>query len=85
MVAENIKSLQQRIELKCSGVNRKSSEIKLIAVSKTFGVEAIEEVYNEGLRDFAPRRYNSGHFKDQPSEGSRRQESVARKHAAVGP
>ncbi len=56
MIAENIKSLQQRIERKCSGVNRKSSEIKLIAVSKTFDVEDIEKVFEEGLRDFGENK-----------------------------
>ena len=56
MNAENIKSLQLRIEQKCSDVNRNSSEIKLIAVSKTFGVEDIKEVFNEGLRDFGENK-----------------------------
>ncbi len=56
MIAENIKSLQLRIEQKCSGVNRNSSEIKLIAVSKTFGVEDIEKVFDEGLRDFGENK-----------------------------
>ncbi len=56
MIAENIKSLQQRIERKCSEINRKSSEIKLIAVSKTFGVEDIEKVFEEGLRDFGENK-----------------------------
>jgi pyridoxal phosphate enzyme (YggS family) len=56
MIAENIKSLQLRIEQKCTEVNRKSSEIKLIAVSKTFGVDDIEKVYDEGLRDFGENK-----------------------------
>lgn len=56
MIAENIKSLRQKIDRKCTEVGRAGSEIKLIAVSKTFGVEAIEEVYNEGLRDFGENK-----------------------------
>ena len=56
MIAENIKALQQRIERTCSRVNRKSSEIKLVAVSKTFGVEDIEKVFDEGLRDFGENK-----------------------------
>ena len=56
MIAENIKSLQLRIEQKCTEVNRKRSEIKLIAVSKTFGVDEIEKVYDEGLRDFGENK-----------------------------
>lgn len=56
MIAENIKTLQQLIERKCTEVNRDLSEIKLIAVSKTFGTDDIEKVYNEGLRDFGENK-----------------------------
>jgi PLP dependent protein len=56
MIAENIKSLKQRIERKCAEVNRDSSEIKLIAVSKTFGTDDIEKVFNEGLREFGENK-----------------------------
>lgn len=56
MNTENIKSLRERIERKCAEVKRNSSEIKLIAVSKTFGTDAIEKVYNEGLRDFGENK-----------------------------
>lgn len=56
MIAENIKSLQERIERKCSEVNRNSSEIKLIAVSKTFGVGDIQKVFDEGIRDFGENK-----------------------------
>ncbi len=56
MIAENIKSLRERIEQKCAEVKRDSSEIKLVAVSKTFGTDDIENVYNEGLRDFGENK-----------------------------
>ena len=56
MISENITSLQERIEHKCSEVNRNSSEIKLVAVSKTFGTDDIEKVYSEGLRDFGENK-----------------------------
>lgn len=56
MIAENIKSLRERIKRKCDDADRDSSLIKLIAVSKTFGVGEIEEVYNEGLRDFGENK-----------------------------
>ena len=56
MISENIKSLRERIEKKCIEVNRDSSEIKLIAVSKTFGIDEIEKVFDEGLRDFGENK-----------------------------
>jgi len=56
MIAENIKSLRERIEQKCAEVKRDSSEIKLVAVSKTFGTDDIEKVYNERLRDFGENK-----------------------------
>lgn len=56
MITENIKSLRLRIDQKCSGVNRNSSEIRLIAVSKTFGAEDIKKVFDEGLRDFGENK-----------------------------
>lgn len=56
MIAQNIKSLRERIKRKCDDADRDSSLIKLIAVSKTFGVGDIEVVYNEGLRDFGENK-----------------------------
>ncbi len=56
MISENIKKLRERIEKKCIEVNRDSSEIKLIAVSKTFGIDEIEKVFDEGLRDFGENK-----------------------------
>jgi pyridoxal phosphate enzyme (YggS family) len=56
MISENITSLQERIERKCAEVNRNSSEIKLVAVSKTFGTDDIERVYSEGLKDFGENK-----------------------------
>ena len=37
-------------------MKRDSSEIKLIAVSKTFGVDDIEKVFDEGLKDFGENK-----------------------------
>jgi pyridoxal phosphate enzyme (YggS family) len=56
MIAENIKSLLERIERKCDEAKRNRSEIKLIAVSKTFDVGDIEKVFNEGLKDFGENK-----------------------------
>ncbi len=56
MIAENIKVLRDRIERKCVEANRDSREIKLIAVSKTFGTDYIEEVFDEGLKEFGENK-----------------------------
>ncbi|HKB87573.1 MAG TPA: YggS family pyridoxal phosphate-dependent enzyme [Ignavibacteriaceae bacterium] len=56
MIAENIKALRERIERKCAEAKRDSSEIKLIAVSKTFGTDDIEKVFGEGLKDFGENK-----------------------------
>jgi pyridoxal phosphate enzyme (YggS family) len=56
MIAENIKSLRERIERKCFEVKRDSSKIRLIAVSKTFGVEDIRKVLDNGIGDFGENK-----------------------------
>jgi hypothetical protein len=56
MITENIKSLRERIARKCDDVKRDSSEVKLIAVSKTFGIDDIEKVFVEGLKDFGENK-----------------------------
>jgi len=56
MIAENLRLVKDRIERKCAEVNRNPSEIKLIAVSKNFEIEAINQVFNQGIADFGENR-----------------------------
>ncbi len=56
MIAENLAILRDKIERKCNEVGRKPGEIKLIAVSKYFGVEAILEANRLGVKDFGENR-----------------------------
>ena len=56
MIADNLLEVKEKIKRKCLVVKRDISEIKLIAVSKNFGVEDIEQAYNEGVRDFGENR-----------------------------
>ncbi len=56
MIAENIRKVRERVERKCAETKRDPEEIKLVAVSKNFGTDEIEEAYNEGLRDFGENR-----------------------------
>jgi PLP dependent protein len=56
MIAENIKHLTERIDIKCAEFGRNSKEIRLIAVSKFFGVDAINEAINLGITDFGENK-----------------------------
>ena len=56
MIAENLKNVREVINRKCSELNRNPSEIKLIAVSKNFGIDSIEEACKLGLSDFGENR-----------------------------
>jgi hypothetical protein len=56
MIAENIKSLHDRIAERCIKVNRNPAEIKIIAVSKNFGVDEILKANKEGIYDFGENK-----------------------------
>jgi pyridoxal phosphate enzyme (YggS family) len=56
MIAENLAILRQKIEETCKRSGRKPDEVKLIAVSKYFGVDAIIEAKNCRLTDFGENR-----------------------------
>ena len=52
MIAENLKNLRKRIERTCQKCGRKSDDVKLMAVSKTFSIELIKEAIDAGQIDF---------------------------------
>ena len=56
MIAENLAFLRQKIEKTCKRSGRNPDEVKLIAVSKYFGVDVIIEAKNCGLTDFGENR-----------------------------
>jgi pyridoxal phosphate enzyme (YggS family) len=56
MIAENIKHLREGIAAKCAGFKRNPQEIRLIAVSKFFGVDAISEANRLGITDFGENK-----------------------------
>ena len=56
MIAENLKRLRERINVQCAASGINSEEIKLIAVSKYFGISAITEVNNYGVTDFGENK-----------------------------
>jgi PLP dependent protein len=55
-IAENLRTIQSRIARACDTVGRDPSEVTLVAVSKTFPIEAIRELYDLGHRHFGESR-----------------------------
>ena len=51
-ILENIKSVRERIKIACERSGRNESEIKIVAVSKTFPSDFIKFAYEGGIRDF---------------------------------
>ena len=56
MIAENLKILNERIQSKCNELNRDPEKIKLIAVSKTYAADAINNAYELGFTDFGENK-----------------------------
>ena len=56
MIAENLQVLKERITAKCSECKRDQQEVKLIAVSKFFGTDAITEANKLGITDFGENK-----------------------------
>jgi len=51
-IAEQIKTVQTRIQAACAAAGRDPSGVRLLAVSKTFGPEAVREAHAAGLKAF---------------------------------
>jgi pyridoxal phosphate enzyme (YggS family) len=56
MIAENLQALRKNITAKCSECKRDQQEIRLIAVSKFFGIDAINEANRLGITDFGENK-----------------------------
>jgi pyridoxal phosphate enzyme (YggS family) len=56
MIEKNLSILKERIEKSCKTAGRNPDEIKLIAVSKYFGLDSILEVKKLGIKDFGENR-----------------------------
>ena len=54
--AERLETARERIEQACQRAGRSADEVKLVAVSKTFPLEAIEVACDLGLRAFGENR-----------------------------
>lgn len=56
MLKENLAQVEKNIELACKKAGRDRSEVTLIAVSKTKPVEMLQEIYDEGIRNFGENK-----------------------------
>ena len=56
MIAENLQILRNRIDQICTKVNRDPNSIKLIAVSKNFGVDEIKQAIQAGQIEFGENK-----------------------------
>ncbi|MBZ0201247.1 MAG: YggS family pyridoxal phosphate-dependent enzyme [Ignavibacteriaceae bacterium] len=56
MIVENLKYLRESIERSCVEANRKPEDVKLIAVSKNFGLDEINTAFNNGMKNFGENR-----------------------------
>ena len=56
MIEKNLSVLKERIKKCCKTAGRNSDEIRLIAVSKYFGLDSILEVKRLGVKDFGENR-----------------------------
>lgn len=55
-VAERLAELRDRIAAACAAAGRRTGEVELLAVSKTFPAEAVKEAYEAGHRLFGESR-----------------------------
>ena len=56
MIAENIRSVEQRIQAAGARAGRSRDEVTLICVTKTMPVTDLQEAYDEGQRNFGENR-----------------------------
>jgi PLP dependent protein len=59
-IASNLADIRQRITRAAQSAGREPSSIRLIAVSKTFPVDAVREAYQAGQREFGENRVQEG-------------------------
>ena len=63
MISNNIAALRNRIQKKCLECGRSVNEIKLIAVSKYFGIDVINQAIDAGISDFGENKAQELHLK----------------------
>ena len=59
-VADRLSDVRARIDAAARGAGRDPSSVRLVAVSKTFPIEAVRDAYAAGQRDFGENRVQEG-------------------------
>ncbi|MHC5269049.1 YggS family pyridoxal phosphate-dependent enzyme [Enterococcus sp. LJL98] len=72
MISENLLRVRQEIQNSCALVSRQPEEVKLIAVTKSVDSQAMKELHQQGINDFAENRTDVflekyEQFKDDPT------------------
>ena len=52
MIAANLQDVRARLAAACKAAGRSPATVQLLAVSKTFGVDAVLQAFNAGQRAF---------------------------------
>jgi PLP dependent protein len=60
MISDNLNQVKAAIDQACSEFGRGSGAVRLLAVSKTFGVEAVQQAYAAGQRAFGENYIQEG-------------------------
>lgn len=70
MLKENLMEVEKNISLACERAGRKREEVTLIAVSKTKPVPMLQEIYDEGIRDFGENKVQelSSKYEEMPKD-----------------
>ena len=68
-VAENVAAIQERVEQAVKHAGRKSSDVTIVGVSKTFPADRIREAFELGIRHFGENRVQEWESKAPLVEG----------------
>lgn len=70
MIAQNIRSVEERIQAACKRAGRSREEVTLICVTKTMPVEDLQQAYDAGQRSFGENRVQeiTGKFPQLPRD-----------------
>ncbi len=68
-ISQKIQSVLERIERACIRVGRDKSDVKLIAVTKTYPLEVVREAFDAGIRHFGENRVQELKLKAQSLPG----------------
>jgi pyridoxal phosphate enzyme (YggS family) len=68
-VAQNVAAVQERAERAAERAGRRSSEITIVGISKTFPVERVREAFELGIRHFGENRVQEWESKAPLVEG----------------